>query len=978
MELSFGDFRLNPVDGLRRGARELHVTPKSLSVLYVLANRGGAVVSKDELIRAVWPDVAISDSALTSCIKELRRALGDDARQPRFIETLNRRGFRFLAPVVAAAARHAPPVPESILVGRDEPFARIAAALERAIDGDRQVVLVGGEPGIGKTALVDAVLQRLRPDAGWRITHGHCVEHYGESEPFQPLFDAVARLCREPGDECSLAALRRCAPSWLAQLPSLQSPDEHRVLERRTAGTTSQRMRRELVDALEAMAEAAPIVLWIEDLHWSDVATIDWIADFAARRDRARLVIITTCRTAEVRAGDHPLYAMAETLHARQWCDEVALARLTEADVRELIAARFAMHRDEQHRVGRLVHQHTGGNPLFVKHVLADLVSRGVLAEQHGAWTLAAVDAATLGVPDDVRRTIMRQLERLDARGRAYLEVMSVLGGPCAAATVAAGAAAAAVDVEATLGALAREEWLIGDRGRAEWPDGTQSAAFDFLHALHRDVVATGLGPARRLELHRRIGERIEAAYASRIDEVAAELAVHFDAAGDVPRAIHYLQRAADTSRRRSAYTVSEGQLRRALTLVETLPPSHDRTRREVDVRLALGSLLMAIRGFGSDEIAAHYTRALALSREIASADQLFPSLWGLWLFRWAQGGVRDASQLVCEIDRHVREQPDPVHLLQAYHAGWATSFSLGDLEETRRQAAEGFALYRIEEHASLASAYGNHDAGACALNFLARALVLLGTVDEAVRRSDAAIALARELQHPFTLAQTLAFAATVHQVRCDPEATRARASAAALIAREHGFRLIAAWSSILEGWSLVRIGQHATGVALLNEALPAARAGSLNLMTHFLGVAADACLVAGRIDEGRAVADEGLRLAVRGGERFYEAELYRLRGELRRSAGGDAAGADEDFRRAFEVAHEHNARWLMLRAATSLAAGDPRRHSDRVRLLADAADSITEGAGLPDVVSAARILRRPEPPPGARPSTLRERRDGS
>lgn len=966
MELSFGDFRLNPVDGLRRGARELHVTPKSLSVLYVLANRGGAVVSKDELIRAVWPDVAISDSALTSCIKELRRALGDDARQPRFIETLNRRGFRFLAPVSPAATRQAPPVAESTLVGRDEPFARIAAALERAIDGDRQVVLVCGEPGIGKTALVGAVLQRLRPDAGWRVTHGQCVEHYGESEPFQPLLDAVARLCREAGDERSLAALRRCAPSWLAQLPSLQSPDEHRFLEHRTVGTTSQRMRRELVDALEAMAEAAPIVLWIEDLHWSDVATIDWIADFAARRDRARLAIVATRRTADVRVGDHPLHAMTDTLHVRGWCEEIALARLTEDDVRALIASRFSMRRDEQHRVARLVHEHTGGNPLFVKHVLGDLVTRGVLAERFGEWTLAAIDAASLGVPEDVRRTIMRQLERLNGCEREYLEVMSVLGGPCAAATVAAGAGAAAVDVEAVLGALAREGWLIGDGGRAEWPDGTQSAAFDFLHALHRDVVATCLRPARRIELHRRVGERLELAYASRIDEVAAELAVHFDAAGDVPRAIRYLQRAADTSRRRGAYAVAEGQLRRALALVETLPPSHDQTGQEIDVRLALGSLLMAIRGWGSDEIAAHYTRALALSREIASADQLFPSLWGLWLFRWGQGRVRDARTLAREIDRDVGERPDPVHVLQAYHAGWATSFSLGDLEEARRQAAEGFALYRIEEHASLASAYGNHDAGTCALNFLARALVLLGAVDEAVRRSDAAIALARELRHPFTLAQTLAFAATVHQARCDPEATLARASAAAHIAREHGFRLIAAWSSILEGWSLVRLGQHASGLALLNDALPAAAAGCVQFMSHFLGVAADACLAAGRIDEGRAAADEGLRVAERGGERFYEAELYRLRGELRRSAGGDAAGVDEDFGRAFELAHEHNARWLVLRAATSLATADPRRHSDRVRLLADALDSITEGAGLPDVVSAARILRGTEPRPRA------------
>ena len=247
-----------------------------------------------------------------------------------------------------AAAREAPPLAESTLVGRDEPLAGIAAALERAIEGDRQVVLVGGEPGIGKTALVGAVLQRLRPDAGWRVTHGQCVEHYGESEPFQPLLDAVARLCREPGDERSLAALRRCAPSWLAQLPSLQSQDEHRVLEHRTAGTTSQRMRGASSSTRSRRwQKPRQSVLWIEDLHWSEVATIDWIADFAARRDRARLAIVATRRTADVRAGDHPLHAMTDMLHVRGWCGEVTLARLTEADVRALIASRFSMHRDD-------------------------------------------------------------------------------------------------------------------------------------------------------------------------------------------------------------------------------------------------------------------------------------------------------------------------------------------------------------------------------------------------------------------------------------------------------------------------------------------------------------------------------------------------------------------------------------------------------------------------------------------------------
>ena len=248
-------------------------------------------------------------------------------------------------------------------------------------------------------------------------------------------------------------------------------------------------------------------------------------------------------------------------------------------------------------------------------------------------------------------------------------------------------------------------------------------------------------------------------------------------------------------------------------------------------------------------------------------------------------------------------------------------SCSLGHLDEALRHATDGCALYSIEPHAALASAYGNHDAGVCARNFRARALVLLGAGDEAVSVSEAAIALARELEHPFTLALALFFASTVHHARGDPEATLARAATTAAVAREHGFRLILAWSSILEGWSLVQIGRVDEGLTLLRDALQTADAGSRQFMTYFHGVFAEACLSCGRHDEGLRSADEGLRLAADGDERFYESELYRLRGACRLAAGGThaARAAEADFRRAIAVAASQGAQLLGLRATDSL-----------------------------------------------------------
>lgn len=967
MEVRFGPFRVHPREGLRRGSRELHVTPKSLAVLHFLASHAGRVIPKDDLVRAVWQDVAVSDSALTSCIKELRRTLKDDAKRPRFIETLNRRGYRFVADVSAPvdARQSGSPragTPGGPLVGREETLARMSAALARAADGERQILFLAGGAGIGKTAVVEAFAKRLEHDATWRVTRGVCVEHYGAAEPYQPLLDAIARLCRGADAERFVPVLRRCAPSWLAQLPALQTPAEHRLLLRRTAGVTSERMQRELVDALESMAGETPILLWLEDVHWSDIATVDWLTALAVRTDHARLVLIATCRTGDVRSGRHPLPAVIDTLRGKGLCEEIVLAALSQEDVCAYLAARFSTARETLDRFGVLVHRHTEGNPLFVVNLLNDLVERGVLTrESDQAWSLAAnVDEAVLGVPEDVRRLIARQLERLNPAERTLLETMSIVGQRGAAAAMAAGADAATVETEATLGALAHDRCFVREYPRIEWPDGTVSAAFEFLHPLYREVLEARVHAARRVELHRRIGERLEQGYGPRAGEIAAELAGHFEGAREIPRALVHLLRAAETSRSRSAYPIAEQQLRRALVLVDRLPMSAERRDREIDIRIALGSLLMAIRGWASDEIEAHYRRALHLCQEVDSSRS-FPSLWGLWLFHWGRGDGTRAGNLAVTLRNHAATSADRAHVLQAVHASWATSFSLGRLDEAVRFATEGRTLYRVEPDAALASAYGNHDPLTCAMNFAARALALMGAVDEAVRLSDGSVAFARELGHPFTLGQTLFFASTVHHARQDPEATLAHASEAAAMAREHGFRLMLAWASVLEGCAIVQIGRRNDGLALLRGALSAIDPGSRQFMTHFHAIFAETCLACGQGDEGLRSVDAGLRLAAEGDERFYEAELYRLRGELRlaRSGAGAAGDAEPDFRRAIAIAAAQGAQRLELRAATSLARLGGIPDEERTQLLLRPLQTISQGIALADVRAARDILHR-------------------
>ena len=301
--ICFGRYRLHPTQGLRSGKREIRITPKSLSLLRALAERPGEIVSKEELFRIVWPKSTVSDATLTSCIKELRRALHDDARAPRFIETIHRRGFRFIAPIEGpadAAPRHRLSLRASVAT---HCCSSCRTHSRKQVQGNRQLAFVSGEAGVGKTTLTEVFQQRLSSAGRCTIARAECVQHYGPGEAYQPLLEILMRLARTPLRRDLTRALRRFAPLWLAQLPALPTSADAALLARRTVGATPERMLRELTDALEALSERTTLVLHIEDLHWSDPATIDWLSSFARRRELARVLIVATYRPGESRHG---------------------------------------------------------------------------------------------------------------------------------------------------------------------------------------------------------------------------------------------------------------------------------------------------------------------------------------------------------------------------------------------------------------------------------------------------------------------------------------------------------------------------------------------------------------------------------------------------------------------------------------------------------------------------------------------------
>ena len=628
-QIRFPPFRLDAGNAcLWRRTKAVRLTPKAFAVLRCLVERHGQLVSKQALLDSVWAGTAVGDAVLKVCVREIRKALGDRVRAPRFVATVHRRGYRFIASVTdsdprperSAAEPRAAAAPTldhrfhgpTHLVGREPTLDRLQRGLEAAWRGTRQTVFVTGEPGIGKTGVVEAFLERVSIDPRVWTAHGQCVETYGAAEPYRPVLDALGRLCAQRGGSWLVTLLRKHAPTWLAQMPWLLDRADRDTLQRDLLGATRERMLREMAEAIEVLTAEAPLVLVLEDLHWSDTATVDLLSLLARRREPARLLLIGTYRPVDTLGGQHPLEHLRVELLAQGRCQELVLDLLDEVEVGDYLRARFGEHAFPS-ELARVIGRRTEGNPLFIVNVVEDLVARGLIVRRAGRWELRAVpEEVEVSVPENLRQMIDRRIGQLEENEQRVLAAGSVAGMEFSAASVAAALHVATTEVEECCDMLARRHLFIRPLGTGEWPDGTVASRYRFVHALHRNAFYQSLSPARRRELHQSIGEREEQGYGDRAREIAAGLAAHFEQAGADQQAVRYLREAADIATRRYANSEAAGYVGRALELTPRIPDAERLAVRFAlleqlgQVRRAMGDMRAAVDGF---EALASYAR---------------------------------------------------------------------------------------------------------------------------------------------------------------------------------------------------------------------------------------------------------------------------------------------------------------------------------------------------------------------------------
>jgi predicted ATPase len=568
---------------LWRGSEVIKLRPKAYAVLNQLVERSGHLVTKEEILAHVWPETFVTDAVLKVTIRQLRDALEDDPKAPMFIETAHRRGYRFIGNIANAGQLRTPEtlrprddLPPLGFVGRNEVLSRMRSSLEKILHGERQIVFVTGEAGIGKTALVDTFARYLAFDQNIRIGRGQCLEHYGTGEAYLPILDAIGGLARE--DQKVVDVLRAHAPMWLLQMPALLSAAERETLSREVFGATRERMLREMGEALEVLTSEQPLVLILEDLHWSDCSTLDLISYLATRVRPAHLMLIGTYRNAELIVSGHPLKAVKQELLAKKQCEELPLEYLSAEAIAKYLSVIFPSNRFPKELAG-LIHERTEGNPLFMVNAVEYLLTEGLIVKREGTWELVVeIEKVEVGVPDSIKQMIEKQIDNLSAEDVRTLEAASLTGAEFSTLAVVAALEEDCAAVEARCDRLARQRQFIHDCGVQVLPNGETVGRYGFIHALYQNVLYDRVSPSRRVELHRRIGERGEEVFGERAREIAAELAVHFERGGDYRRASKYLQRAADNAILRFAYQEAVTLAQRGLELLARTPDDAELT----------------------------------------------------------------------------------------------------------------------------------------------------------------------------------------------------------------------------------------------------------------------------------------------------------------------------------------------------------------------------------------------------------------
>jgi class 3 adenylate cyclase/predicted ATPase len=834
------------------------------------------------------------------------------------------------------------------LVGREHELGILLERWEWAKDGEGQIVLLSGEPGIGKSRLTRSLIERLADEPHIRLRY-YCSPYHTNSALY-PVIDQMERASgfqtEDTGDirldklEAVLAQATEGVAAVAPLIAALLSIPTGARYPPAKLTPEAQKLRTfdALLGQVEGLAGQRPVLMVLEDAQWIDPTSVELFGLVINRIQRLPVLLLITSR---------PEFTPPWTGYAH--LTPLTLSRLGQRQGAQMVE-RLTGGKPLPAEVLEQILAKTDGVPLFVEELTKTVLESGLLVDAGDHFELSGA-LLPLAIPTTLHDSLLARLDRL-APVKEVAQIGAVIGREFPYELLAAVVALSDEQLQDALAQLVESE-LIFRRGVP--PDAT----YAFKHALVQDTAYQSLLKSKRKQFHAQIARSLEEHFLSAVNSEPELLAHHYTQAELPLQAISYWLSAGRKASERCSDLEAVAHLTRGLELVEHLPDPRERAVQELDLRIALGPALMNTKGSAAPEVAAVYERAEELCREVGSPEQAFPVLWGLWFQHQTSGLLRIAGKLADELIKVAEELPDTVYQLQGRHAAWTTHCVAGEFAVAQRHVQQGLALYDPDRHPSSAFIYGGHDAGVCGYSSGALNEWALGYPDRALHSAREGVALAARLGHPFSSAQALCYKAILHQLRGEPAAVAQDVDKLLAHCIRHDLKIWASNGQILQGWTLLTNDEVEEGLRRSREALDARRTtGVTHRQAYYLALLAEGLASVGRAQEGLVAVTEALKCGTE--DRRWEALAHRVQGDLLLAMPSkDSLAAEEALRRAIEIARRQEARSHELRAATSLARlwADQGKHAEALDLLAPIYAWFTEGFDTADLKDAKALL---------------------
>jgi serine/threonine protein kinase/tetratricopeptide (TPR) repeat protein len=801
-----------------------------------------------------------------------------------------------------------PPVPlaphgrES--VGRDRERAELRAAFEAANLGASQVVAVAGEPGIGKSTLIEDFVSELALPI-W-LARGRCSERLAGTEPYLPFLEALESLLEH--EPTAYKMVRDFTPSWYVQIAPMatEHPSESGLSSRTNTGS-AERLMREVARLMQELARLRPVVLFLDDLHWADVSTIDLVGYLVSKLAHVRVLIIVTYRPTDLRVSKHPFLHLKAELAAHGMLREVPVAFLTQQDIEQYVTQHLP---EAPATLAALIYKKTEGNPLFMVDLVRYLLDHGTPAD----W-MAQIEH---NIPESLVGMIERKLGQLNEHAQKFLRVSAVQGFQFDSAIIAQVLEQDPADVEDGLQALEHVHGLVKLEREHELPNGVLSLRYQFVHVLYQNALYGSLSPSRRASWNGKVAGTLEAAYGPHKRMIAAELAFLYQMARDPWRASEHFLAAAEAASSRFAVREAVALAQRGLSCLASRSDSGETKHRELALQKTLLVPVAAVEGYASPATERVSRRVIELSEELDDAGSFFAGLQGAIFVQVVRAeflaAVETSERMLAIADQSGSE------VQQINARMWATIIRhhMGELAIAQQHADICIALGTPQNQA--VRLIGIFDPVVAALAESSRNLWMLGDIRRCLERAERAIELAREIRHPDSLSFALLFHGWMHGYQEDWKTSIHSSTEGISVCEEHGLVQTLAWNHAVHGWALAHVDSAAEGLSELERAIESSvQIMGQVAMPQFISMLAEVLIPLGRHAEALQRIHRILEANESSSQFDFNAELCRLAGDCHVALGRPDL-ALVSYEEAIETARSQGGKTFELRAGTALA----------------------------------------------------------